>query len=827
MILGLPPGRHPWLLLAAAVTALSGLLLLIANGHRRGRTATGRPPRSGRLILAAVLLTAATATVTTVLHIADLHRGPLPSLAHQSPADRAQTRQPSTELTVDLTVTGDPKPHGQGAGEDDALLTVEAVVDRVAAPGSPTPVATHTPVTVLVRARDATGWRQVLPSTRLAARVRVLPSSEDTADTAAVLLAEGAPRQLARPNLAQRLAGRLRAGLRAACEDLSPDARGLLPSLVVGDTSRLPDDLHEAFRTTDLTHLIAVSGANLAILMSVLLGAPGAAGTPERTGLAGLLGLPLRLTAVLGALLTAAFVTICRPDPSVLRAAATALIGLLAIATGRPRHAVPALSGAVLVLVLLDPYLSRSYGFVLSVLATTGVLTLSPRWAAALRRRGWPHHLAGAVAATASVQALCGPVTVLLAPRISLVAIPCNVLAELAVAPVTLLGLAALAADPISRQAARFLAELAALPAEWLAAVARRGAALPGAQLSWFAGLTGAALLALATVALCWAAPVIATALRLSSRRLRAVLATAAALALLAVLLRPSPLTRIATGWPPPGWRFAMCDIGQGDMTVLPVASAGDQESDAPTDTAVVIDAGPDPQEADACLRDLGITRIPLLIISHFHADHVEGLPGVLRGRTVGALETTTLDAPAAEQRRVLAWASADHLPLLRARCGEHRIAGPRLSWDVLWPDDRSQADALGPNNASVTLIASVGGPPRPLRIALLGDLESPAQAAVLGRFPLGRVDVLKVAHHGSANQDWALTAMLHPRLALISVGTGNPYGHPSARTVDQLHALGATVLRTDQSGDIAVLGAPETLSAATHPRPHPNGRGH
>ncbi len=829
------------LLLAAGVAAVAGLLLLLTVAGRNRRRAA---------VVAAALLTAAAGTVTTVLHTADLYRGPLPLLAHQQ----------SPELTVELTITGDPKTRdsrSQGATPGKSLLTVGATVDLVrlpeAVPSRPQVVRTRTPVVLLVRSQDAPEWQQVLPSTRLGVDVRVLPAYPEAGRTVgAVLLVRGPPRLLAPPSLAQRLAGRLRAGLRAACDHLPPDTRGLLPGLVDGDTSRVPGELNESFRATDLGHLTAVSGANLAIVLAVLVGAPGRAGTSERTGLAGFLGLPLRTTALLGTLLTLAFVTVCRPDPSVLRAAATGLIAMLALATGRPRQALPALAGAVLTLILLDPYLARSYGFVLSTLATAGLLVLGPPWTALLLARRWPHHLATAVASTAAAQALCAPVTVLLAPKVSLVAIPCNVLAELTIAPVTLLGFAALVLDPVSHLAARFLVDLAALPTAWLVAVARYGAALPGAELELPSGLSGAATLALLTLALCWAVrpfivrPSRARALRSPSLRsrllgsrsgvprpgpgplrtrrwLRPVLAVVVGLVLLTVLLRPPLLVRITTGWPPPGWQLVMCDVGQGDMTVLPLTSA---DGEAP-DSAVVVDAGPDPRAADSCLHELGITRVPLLIVTHFHADHSEGLPGVLHGRSVGALQVTTLDSPPGERARVLGWAAAARIPVIRARRGEHRIAGPRLSWDILWPDDGLGPDTPGANNSSVALLASVGPPSDPLRIALLGDLEPPAQAALRDRQPPSRVDVLKVAHHGSANQDWDFEGALSPRLALISCGLENSYGHPSPRTVEHLRALGATVLRTDRSGDIAVLGTHSTLHAATHVRRHPQEHRH
>lgn len=196
------------------------------------------------------------------------------------------------------------------------------------------------------------------------------------------------------------------------------------------------------------------------------------------------------------------------------------------------------------------------------------------------------------------------------------------------------------------------------------------------------------------------------------------------------------------------------------------------------------------------------------------HADHVSGLPAVLAGRTVGAIETTTLDAPPAEAATVLRRAAAAHIPLLRASAGEHRTLGG-LDWQVLWPPPVPSAlPDQGPNDASVAMLVHTAG----LSFMLLGDLEPPAQRELLTEVPdLPRVDVLKVAHHGSSYQDPELLRLLHPRLAIVSVGKDNPYGHPSPRTIDALRAAGATVLRTDDDGSIAVTGSgPDDLRAVT-----------
>lgn len=631
-------------------------------------------------------------------------------------------------------------------------------------------------------------WQGLLPSTRLRVSARLAPAEAGDGIAAVLRVTKQRPAEIVgEPSGPQKLAGRLRAGLREATDGLPGDARALLPGLVVGDTSRVTPELDEAFKATDLTHTLAVSGSNLTILLAVLVGPFGLAGRAERRGLAPRLGIPLRATALLAAGLTAGFVIVCRPDPSVLRAAACGAVALLALATGRRRSLIPALATTVLLLVLYDPWLARSYGFLLSVLATGALLVIAPGWSAALRRRRVPERLAEALAAAAAAQAVCAPVVAVLSARVSLVAVPCNLLAEIAVAPATVLGFAALAAAPVAMPLARALAWCASHPAGWIAGVARAGAALPGAGIDWPGSWAGALLLAVGTVGV----------LLLGRRLLRHPWWCGACAALLVlVVVRPAPLTRVVTGWPPPGWRYAMCDVGQGDATVL---AAGEG-------SGVVVDAGPDPALVDRCLRELGITRIPLLVLTHFHADHVAGLPGVLRGRSVGEIETTGFEEPADQAEFVRRKAAERHIRITRAMAGERRRTGP-LSWQVVWPRPSAMPDPDGPNDASLVLLVRSAG----LRLLLLGDLEPPAQQALL-RTPaaagLGGVDVLKVAHHGSAYQDPGLIRLVSPRLALISCGRGNPYGHPAPRTVAFLRAGGAAVLRTDEDGALAVTGS-------------------
>ncbi|MFY0515568.1 ComEC/Rec2 family competence protein [Streptomyces anulatus] len=783
--LGLP-GR--WVAAVAVACLVPAVVLLVAASRtsREGRSA-GR----SRVVAAggAVLLCAAAGAAVAGLHGADVRRGPVPGLAEEY-----------ARIDADVRVTSDPRttrPAVRGNHSAPALLLIDAEVMEVRTPNG-TGTRVRTPVLLMVAAGDhRADWQKLLPSTRLRLGGRLSPPAHEGERLAAVLRVddEGAPRITGSPTWIQRAAGELRAGLREATDDLDADARALLPGLVVGDTSRVPSDLHDAFKATDLTHLLSVSGANLSILLFLLVGPPGSALSAERRGLAAVLGLSLRGTALIGGGLTLAFIVVCRPEPSVLRAAACGLITLLAIGTGRRRSLIPALAAAVVLLVLYDPWLARSYGFLLSVLATGALLTLAPRWSVALRARRVPGRLAEVLAAAAAAQAVCAPVVVVLASRVSLVAVPCNLLAEFAVAPATVLGFAALAVAPVAPPVAELLAGIASWPVGWIATVARTGADLPGAEAQWPGGWSGAALLAGLTVSAVLLAP------RLVRRPW---ICAAAGLLLVLAVLRPVPLTRIMTGWPPPGWAFALCDVGQGDAMVL-MAGEG---------TGVVVDAGPDPRAVDRCLRDLAVTRVPLVVLTHFHADHVRGLPGVLRGRAVGAIQTTSLEEPPEQAAFVRRTAAAARVPTLRAVAGEHRRAGP-VDWRVLWPRQGpggAGATVREPNDSSVTLrVRAAGG----LTLLLLGDLEPLAQRELLrGREASGPVDVLKVAHHGSAFQDAGLLHSVRPRLALISCGADNPYGHPSARTVGALRAAGARVLRTDTDGPIAVTGTGKELRA-------------
>ncbi len=726
-----PPG---WVAVGSVLALALGVLLAV-RGRGRAR------------VVGVCLLCAAAAGVATSLRVEARTTGQLAELG----AARAA-------VVVEAVVLDDPRRAAPRPGRDPTVV-VRLRAERVTSAGRTTTLREP----LLLLSTDLR-WLPVLPSQRVRLQGRLQPAQRGD-EVAAVLSGRGALQVLTGPSPVQRVAGSLRAGLRAAVAPLPAAERGLLPGLVVGDTGALGDDVRTDFQTVGLTHLTAVSGSNVAIVLAVVLAA------------AGRVGLPLRLRPVLAGLALVGFVVLARPSPSVLRAAGMGAVGLLALVGGGRRAALPALGATVLALVLLEPGLAASPGFALSVLATAGLVLLAPPWRRALARR-LPPRLADALAVPAAAQVACGPVVVTLAGSLGVLTVPANLLAEPAVAPATVLGVAAALVAPVCLPLAQGIAWLGYLPTAWLVGVARVGADLPLAAVPWPDGGRGALLLLVLTAAglVVLRHPV--------PRRVVGVLA-------LAVGTAVGTLALAAPGWPPRDWFLVMCDVGQGDALVLRAAQH----------EAVVVDAGPDPAAVDRCLRSLGVRRVPLVLLTHLHADHVDGLPGVLRGRAVGLLEVGPADDPPQQAREVEGWVRAAGVPVQRAGLGETRQVGP-LRWTVLAPLRSYHGSSSDPNNDSVVVRLVVGGS----TVLLSGDAEPEAQADLLASGADLRADVLKVPHHGSAHQDPAFLDAVHPRVALTSVGAGNTYGHPAAATLARLRGGGARSYRTDVDGDVALV---------------------
>jgi len=321
-------------------------------------------------------------------------------------------------------------------------------------------------------------------------------------------------------------------------------------------------------------------------------------------------------------------------------------------------------------------------------------------------------------------------------------------------------------------------AGMAWLPASWIAAVATFFAGLPGARSPWPTGLLGVVLLTGLTLAgLVAALAGVRSSLRRAARAVLIVafvgyLATLAGMQLVETVTRPAD------------WQFALCDVGQGDATVI--RSGGRIALD---------DTGRDPKLLQRCLDELGITRIDLLVLTHYDLDHVGGVSAVY-GKVTRALIGPPSDPG---DTRIANDLRANGAEVDQVSRGETGVLG-ELRWDVLWPPPRGAEPG---NPASVTIqVTGVGVCAHGcLSGILLGDLGEESQARLLGTGQVTHVDVVKVAHHGSADQSARLYEKLRATVGLIGVGAGNDYGHPTAKLLGILSAVGTRPLRTDLDG--------------------------
>ncbi|MQY26543.1 ComEC/Rec2 family competence protein [Nocardia aurantia] len=466
-------GAHSGLLLAAGLATTA--VVVAGWRYRHGRRCAVAS------VLLASVLTAAGFAVVGAWHEARVAAHPLRHLAA------------GTSLTVVAVPADDPKPlPARPFGPRQWMIQAElreyrAGPDSVRAGGA-----------VLVLA-PAAGWSALLPGQQVKFRARLdNPWRHDL--TVAVLRAQGPPAAVGPAPWWQRVAGVIRGRLAAsAARALPGDAAGLLPGLVDGDISRLPDRVRENFRETDLTHLVAVSGTNVTIILMAV------SRSVDRLSVDRRLGLVLSAAALL------AFVILARPSPSVLRAALMGAIAVLATALGRRKQALPALCAAVIGLIAYRPGLALDVGFALSVLATAALIVLSPAWSQWLERHGWPHRLAEAFAVATAAFLVTTPLLAALTGHVGLLAVLVNVLVEPVVAPITILGTLAAVTAGIYPPLADLLLRLTILPLRWLLSVSEHGASL-GVSLSVPDGVRGGVTVAIVATAL------VALLIRLSHR---------------------------------------------------------------------------------------------------------------------------------------------------------------------------------------------------------------------------------------------------------------------------------------------------------------------
>lgn len=636
-------------------------------------------------------------------------------------------------------------------------------------------------------------------------------------------------------------------GARALAAALPEPEAALVTGILLGDDSGLPKRLKEAFRTSNTAHVIAISGSNIALLIAFLSALLGRL-LGKRRAFLPILALVLAYSLLVGG------------DAAVLRAALMGSLSLLALRLGRAADAQAGLSASAWLLSAQDPMLIWDLGFQLSFAATAGLIRFAGPLQAAcqawLERRLSPfqaRRLSGLLAEmlliTLVAQAATWPLIAWATGQFSLVGLLANALILPAQPPLMALGALALAGQLLHPLAGGLLGSLAWLPATWTLRVVAFLGELPGASLAlrlplgaviaWYLGLLAFAgrgelaprlRAALTWVRARWDArglraraigedggapepgrlapspwsqqPSPLTALRArpasprGGRRGRGLAGTALALLAAAVLLswtaafhRPDGLLHLY-----------LLDIGQGDALLLV----------SPNGRRLLIDGGPSPAALLAQLGRLTAPwdrRLDLVLLSHPDADHVGGLPEVLRRYRVGAVVDPDLPA---ESPDAAAWAaSLEAQPLPRHRAGAggrivlDRAAGVQL--DLLWPPEPRLSGVESPTNENAVVLRLRYGSTRAL---FTGDIGAAAEAALLDGGQDLRAEILKVAHHGShGSSTEAFLTAVQPRAALIGVGKDNRYGHPAPQTLRRLDAAGVSrVWRTDHDGRVELV---------------------
>ena len=581
------------------------------------------------------------------------------------------------------------------------------------------------------------------------------------------------------------IADRIRDRGEAALERGTPEAESaLLRGFVLGEDDRIEPRTVLDFQRSGLAHLLAVSGQN--VLLLAMLANP----------ILALLGVPLRARLVCLLALIAVYVPVAGAGPSIQRAGVMGAAGVVAAFAGRPGARWHALALAAAVTLAVDPRAVADVGWQLSFAAVIGIAL----WASALGEApviGALHARGRAAAAVADGAAVTIAATVATAPLMahhfeafSIASVPANLLALPAVAPVMWLGMLAAALGQLPLLPVEPVTALAGLFAAYVAQVAHSLGA-PGwaqAEVHLAGPVQVAATYALAAATIAAAIALgrrrrllaLGTRVRRTSRRaLFAAVVLAAVLALAAGDVSPGGSAEPAPGGP--RLRVDVLDVGQGDAILLR----------PPSGASILVDGGPHDDDLAARLAELGVSRLAAVILTHDEADHSGGLEEILgtvpveRFAYANAGRPLLREARAARARPVRLAAGAG------LRNGSLRIA-------VLWPPSALlDARASEPNTASLVLLARW----HRFRMLLTGDAE--AEAVPLDP---GAIDVLKVAHHGS--EDGGLDRLLEsatPRLAVVSVGEDNPYGHPSPATLIDLAEHGVPVLRTDRDGDVTI----------------------
>ena len=779
----LAPGH----LLAAAVVSIAGIVFVLESGFGRG----ARDPRQalGRLIPVAIGVGLIAVRV---------------ALVPATPAGLRTAPPGDGPWTMVVRSMGSPRDGSQVATLDTPPGIAPAFALAVTLPRYP-PIAPgdRVVVTGTIRPPPDSPYGQYLArigavGTLSSRTLEIQPGPEDAG---------------------RRLEGLRRTAAEALAVVLPEPEAGLAAGILIGLRDLVDRDLAAAFTTAGVSHVVAISGWNIAIVAAAVAAAAGRVGRRRRS--------------VLTVVAIAVYVLFAGASASVVRAALMAGVVLLARETGRAGRAAAALGWAAVVLLLSDPSLIHDAGFQLSSLATAGLIAWGTPLTERIHAAGGgrlPQFVSESLGVSLAAQAATLPVILASFGRLAFLSPIVNLAVVPLVAPAMGAGLVALAGGGIVLAGGPpALGPVLAAPA-WvmlrlLVAIVEASASVPFASVSlpspfdsiagaaaglaivafacrhrlrnWFVGL-GPPAAGRPTVRTTGSSPpwVERAARRRpsmgSARSRRATRASGLALAV-ALLVTGAVVAARPAAVP----RVSVLDVGQGDAILVEGSRGG----------RLLIDGGPDPDRLLAAL-DRRVPpwdrRVDAVVLSHPHEDHVAGLALLLDRYRVGRVFEPGMRGPGPGYA---AW--SHRLSQLVAVPRQGLAAGDRLHVDeielrVLWPI-RGEVPTEPPdggtsiNNVSIVLLGAVAD----RRMLLMGDVEQDIDPVLL-RDHLPHVDFLKVAHHGSRTATTEpFVETVRPDIAVASAGAGNPYGHPAKATLDRLAAAGARVFRTDRDGTV------------------------
>jgi competence protein ComEC len=566
----------------------------------------------------------------------------------------------------------------------------------------------------------------------------------------------------------------------------------LARGFVIGEDERIDARTKEDFRRAGLSHLLAVSGQNVTLL--ALLAMP----------LMAALGIPLRERLVWVLALIVVYVPLAGAGPSIQRAGVMGAAGVLATLAGRRTSRLYALLAALGVTLAIDPDVAAEIGWQLSFAAVAGIFLLASPLREAIAARigsgGWRRALAEGAAVTIAATLATAPLIAFHFETLSVTTLAANLLAMPAVAPAMWLGMATAAAAQVPGLPVEALNWLDALLLGYVAQVAAWCGRPTWAEVHVKLGAAGLVGTYLALAGAVVASFRLARRRRLArlrrpadrSRRRsaaalfvrrRLLLAAALGLAVVGPVLGWAWLDRGTSAPPLSGLRVEVLDVGQGDAILLQPAGA----------PPVLVDGGPPGDDLAGKLESAGVKRLGAVVVSHDQSDHAGGVEELLGHFPITRLVYGRLG------RSLLDGARAAGVDPAQAAAGDElRSGGLRLQ--VLWPPRELLAEPVpgtDPNQLALVLLARW----RDFTMLLTADAE--AEAVPLDPGP---IDVLKVAHHGSEDAGLGeLLDRIRPRAAVISVGAGNSYGHPTAATLATLAAHGVRTLRTDRDGTVTI----------------------